>query len=99
MPINVDLSGETDRATQAHPGWGDEALSAEDVRWLEDVFMHHPPLPQDVSRYVAIRAAAKLFAQVILQHTPKCADRSAALRHVREATMTANAAIALQGRV
>ena len=47
----------------------------------------------------SIRAGAKDFAQDILENTPSCADQSAAIRHLREAVMTANAAIALKGAV
>lgn len=61
------------------------------------VFKHHPPTPTQIARYQALRDAAKAFADVILDETPPCADQSAALRHVREAVMTANAAIALGG--
>ena len=42
---------------------------------------------------------AKEFAGVLYANTPGCADKTAALRKVREAVMTANAAIALKGLV
>lgn len=61
------------------------------------VFKHHPPQPDQLPKYAALRAAAKAFADAIIELTPVCADQSAALRHVREAVMTANAAIALGG--
>ena len=35
----------------------------------------------------------------LIENTPTCADQQAALRHVREAVMTANAAVALNGKV
>jgi hypothetical protein len=41
--------------------------------------------------------AAKNFAEVILANCPSGADRSDAIRKIREARMTANAAIALNG--
>jgi len=41
----------------------------------------------------------KYFAHVIMEHTPVCADQTAAIRKIREAVMTANAAIALHGIV
>lgn len=79
-------------------------ISAEELReqeesWLEDVFSYHAPKDDQPQRYERIRAAAKEFARVILDNVPACADRSAALRKLREAVMTANAAIALEGRV
>lgn len=65
----------------------------------DDVFRYHKPEPGDQLKYEALRSAAKIFAEVILQNTPKCADQQAALRHVREAVMTANASIALKGLI
>jgi hypothetical protein len=52
-----------------------------------------------VVRYDAIHAAAKRFAEAILAHVPSSDDRRAALQLVREATMMANAAVALDGRL
>jgi hypothetical protein len=49
--------------------------------------------------YEAIRKKARELAETILEVTPMSADQQAALRHVREAVMTANAAIALKGAV
>jgi len=66
---------------------------------VDDVFTYHPPGPGDPERYENIRAHAKALAQVILSETPQCADQQAALRHLREAVMTANAAIALKGAI
>jgi len=65
----------------------------------EYVFTHHTPTPDKIHHHEEIHAAAKRFAQVILAHTPPGADQAAALRLLREATMTANAAIALDGRL
>lgn len=59
----------------------------------------HPEGGEAVSaRYERLRAAGKVFAEVILAETPGCADQSAAIRKVREAVMTANAAVACEGR-
>lgn len=66
---------------------------------LDDVFTYHAPEPAQLENYVAIRAAAKEFAATIICNTPRCADQQAAIRHVREAMMTANAAVALKGEV
>ncbi len=65
----------------------------------EYVFTHHTPTPDKLVHYDAIHAAAKQFAMVILTNTPASEDQAAALRLLREATMTANAAIALDGRL
>lgn len=66
---------------------------------LDHIFSYHPPTGDDPAHYEAIRAAGKALAQAILDHTPACADQSAAIRKVREAVMTANAAVALKGAV
>ena len=61
---------------------------------LENWFTHHPPQPMDYAAYEKIRDAAKSFSKIILKYAPDSADRTAAIRKVREAVMTANAAIA-----
>jgi hypothetical protein len=66
---------------------------------LNDVFSYHAPQGDDLEKYAKLRAAAKQFAEVILANTPRCADQTAAVRKVREAVMTANAAVALKGKV
>jgi hypothetical protein len=38
-----------------------------------------------------------VFARVAVNNTPQSADQSAGLRHIREAVMTFNASIALEG--
>lgn len=75
-----------------------EVLSSEDVGMLEDMFRYHAVEPDQVERYVAVRAAGRAMATAILLNCPKSADRSAAVRKIREAVMTANASIALKGR-
>ena len=62
---------------------------------LDDLFTHHKPFGDQNERYVSIREAAKTLARTILENTPTSADQNAALRHVREAVFTANAAIAV----
>ena len=64
---------------------------------IDHVFTYHPPRFQDLARYDAIREAGKYFAHVVASNTPPGPDQSAAIRKVREAVMTANAAIACQG--
>lgn len=63
------------------------------------VFSHHSATPEKVAHYDAIHESAKQFAQVILAHVPACSDRAAALRLLREASMMACAAVALDGRL
>lgn len=63
---------------------------------LKRLFTYHPPRPGQAERYSKVREAALAFAEVVVDNTPKCPDRSAAVRKIREAVMTANAAIALE---
>jgi hypothetical protein len=63
------------------------------------VFSHHAQTPEKRVHFDAIHAAALTFAEVILAHTPRSSDQVAALRLLRESTMMANAAIALDGRL
>jgi len=71
----------------------------EDPLWpdLENWFTYHAPEVGDRTKYENIRAAGKEFAYTIVRNTPHSADRMAAIRKVREAVMTANAAIACKG--
>jgi hypothetical protein len=64
---------------------------------IDNWFTYHRPTPEQTDAYERIRLAAKQFAIVIQEATPSCADQTAALRKLREAVMTANAAIACGG--
>lgn len=70
-----------------------------DETQLESVFTYHSPSPEQLPKYAAIREAAKVYAKVLFDNVPACADRTVALRLVRESVMTANAAVALNGLV
>lgn len=61
-------------------------------------FTYHAPSPEQIPAYEEIRAAGLEFAKTILRLTPPSADQSSAIRKIREAVMTANAAIACQGQ-
>ena len=71
----------------------------ENMLSTEQTFKYHAPTPEQLPKYEALRAAAKAFADVVILNTPPSADQSAAIRHIREAVMTANASIALDGKV
>jgi hypothetical protein len=64
---------------------------------LENWFSYHNPQPDQIKKYAAIRDAALAFAEVVVENTPPCADQTAAVRKIREATFTANASIACNG--
>lgn len=65
---------------------------------LDNWFTYHPPEAGEPEKYEKIRQAAKAFAEVVLELTPPSADQTAAIRKIREAVFTANAAIACRGR-
>ena len=62
---------------------------------VADVLAYQLPTGEATLKYGEIRESAYLFAVTILRLTPVGSDQQAALRKVREAVMTANAAIAL----
>lgn len=64
---------------------------------VEEIFTYHPATEEQRPKYKAVRDAAMHLAATILDACPPCADRTAAIRKVREGVMTANASIALNG--
>jgi len=68
----------------------DEKTSNEIDQW----FVYHSPKDDQPIRYGYLREAARSLAVDICRNVPPCADRTAALRKLRECIMTANAAIA-----
>jgi hypothetical protein len=84
-------------ADQAQIGQAGNGYEISDEEKLREIFRYHPPNPSTGPRIETIRSAAKYFAEVILANVPRGADRTAAIRKVREAVMTANAGISLQG--
>lgn len=65
---------------------------------LDNWFTDHASTEAQKAEYLAIRDAGRAFAVVIATNTPPSADQTAAIRKVREAVMTANAAIACEGK-
>jgi hypothetical protein len=65
---------------------------------LKNWFTYHAPATGQAMKYERIRAAGLEMARTILADTPPSADQTAAIRKIREAVMTANAAIACGGR-
>ncbi len=66
---------------------------------VADVMRYHPPDEEAKQQHLAIQIAAIEFADTVLHNVPDCADRSTAIRCIREAKMWANSAIALGGLV
>ena len=67
---------------------------------LANWFTYHAPAnhplgeAEAVRRYHDIREGGRVLAELIVECTPASADQTAAVRLVREAVMTANAALA-----
>lgn len=67
--------------------------------WIDDVCGYHNLTDSGLVAVANIRRGTAAMLRVIDENCPSCADRSAAVRHVRDAMMTANAAVALQGLI
>ncbi len=65
---------------------------------IQHWFTYHPPTEDDIPKYLAIRQSGLGLARIIYDLCPNSADKSVAIRKVREAVMTANAAIACCGK-
>lgn len=64
---------------------------------IERLMTYHAPKDHEtVARYTFIKRAAVAFAKAIRDNCPSSADRTHAIRCVREARMWANASIALR---
>lgn len=61
---------------------------------LDNQFTYHAPKGDQTERYLALRVAAKMLAEKIVDYCPPSADTTAAVRLLSEAIMTANASIA-----
>lgn len=73
------------------------SLTHGELQDIEALFVYHQPVEEQIECLKMVREAAMEFAKVLYSNTPPCADRSAAIRHLRECVMTANAAIILNG--
>lgn len=73
-------------------------VSKEDEAMLVNWFTYHPPEEGQREKYEEIRSWAHHLGMVICNAIPSCADRTVALRKLRECVMTANAAIACGGK-
>jgi hypothetical protein len=65
---------------------------------LKNWFTYHSPTPEQLPKFQAIREAGLFLAETIVANSPASADQTAAIRLIREACMTANAAIACGGQ-
>lgn len=61
---------------------------------LDNWFGYHAPTKEQIVMYAEIREAARILANTINEHCPESADKTASIRLLRQAVMTANASIA-----
>ena len=66
---------------------------------VDQVFTYHAPDAAQIESLQKVRTKARELAVTMLDEVPLSADQQAAIRLLREAVMTANAAIALRGAV
>jgi uncharacterized protein YeaO (DUF488 family) len=57
-------------------------------------FTYHAPSEDQQKKYMLIRERARDFAMLLNAEVPDSADKTAALRHLRETVLMANQAIA-----
>lgn len=65
---------------------------------LDNWFTYHSLTPEQLAKYLLIRANGLALAKTIVDSVPDGPDATAAVRKVREAVMTANQAIACGGK-
>ena len=65
---------------------------------LDRMFSPYVLTGAQATSYGHLAEAAKQFAAAVVERTPPCEDQGVALRKIREALMTAQAALALDGR-
>lgn len=57
-------------------------------------FSYHSPKPEQIAAYAEVRDQAKSIAETFNDLCPDCADKTAAMRKLRETVMAMNLAIA-----
>jgi hypothetical protein len=62
---------------------------------IDKTFKYNPPFGTQPARYIALRAAAKQFAELVKQECPESREKSLALTSIQQSVMWANAAIAI----
>jgi len=65
-----------------------------DESQINNWFTYHAPTQDQIPVYEAIRSHGREFAHVINQLVPDCADKTHAMRTLRDTVMWANAALA-----
>lgn len=70
-----------------------------DLTNVKEVVRYHSPSTAQVAAHEALARAAENMLVVILNRCPESGDRDEAVRLVRQAKMTASAAVALEGLI
>lgn len=73
-------------------------LTVEVEKIIEDCFDYHPWNEAQTAKGVEVRKALADAVKVIIRNVPPSADRSTAIRKIREARMDCNSAITHEGR-
>lgn len=67
---------------------------------LDNWFKYHAPVsPSQLAAYTTLREKAKEFAEMFNSSVSDCADKTAAVRKLRETVMAMNLAIACNSEV
>lgn len=93
-PAEAFEEGNEPADSEEHPHAKSADLRSFTQAELSNWFSYHAPTPEQLVQYGEIRTAAKVFAEVINRHVPAGADKTAAMRKLRDTVMAANAAIA-----
>jgi hypothetical protein len=98
-PKKRPLKGLKIAANDQHGSDLEELQAAVSEADLKNWFVYHAPREGQAGRYELLRAQGHVLATLIYELTPPGPDQSVAIRKVREAIMTANAAIACEHEV
>lgn len=74
-------------------------LTDEEKDSLDEAFMYHGPDDVQAAKYQMINTEARKLAELIMLLCPPSADRTTAIRCIRESRMWANASIACNGKI
>lgn len=71
----------------------------DDPRYILHLFTYHEPTGEQVGKMGKLREKARELAHLIVEVCPPSADRSDAIRKLREVVMTTNAGIISEKQV
>jgi hypothetical protein len=101
MPVKplseqLEKTAEVFRRAEGAPKKFDPLADDESIK---EMMSYHAPDEDQKLAFTNIAAAAIIFANVLRANVPACADRTHALRCLRDARMWANSAVALKGKI